>query len=761
MIRSSCRFIRSSAKHPTRITRSFLLFPLLILSGCETLVNHEPVAPEMDELIRQSDRVINVPDTSNVSKPPASEDISPENQETTRSSEIELYPGTGVFVGDGGVKTVPARRSGSGDVTLNFQGTDIHEVVKVILGDLLSRNYVIDPSVTGTANIQTSEPLHRDMVLPVLENMLSLNGATLFDEGDLIRILPSTDAALHSLPPRKARLLRDSGSNYVTEVVPLRYISADEVSKILQPFIKNNIAYYDSQRNIVMLTGRQDELNRLTETIRVFDVDWLKGMSLALVPLDASEAKDVVNELDAIFGRSSESPLAELVRFVALERLNSIIVISKQPRYLNEMTRWIRRLDRSEGISGQRLYVYQVQNTRAADLAEVLNNVFGDSSSTTSTRSNNAALAPGLEPVTLDNTATNEDGTPAENSAQTSNTTQQRNRPSVSVVGGEGVSLPTAGQVKIIADETNNSLVILASPSDYLMVENALQQLDITPLQVLIEASIIEVALTDDLSYGLEWFFKNGIGSKTGQGSLDLGDANIEALAPGFSYAVVDAADTVRAVLNTLASESRVNVLSSPSLMVLDNHTASINVGNQVPITTRSSVSNLDATAPTVNEIEYRDTGVLLTVTPRVNESGLIIMEVKQEVSNVLNTDTNGLDTPTINQRTIESTIAVDSGNTIVLGGLINDNRSETNSGIPGLRNAPLIGPLFSQTSNSLSRTELIVLLTPRAIADEEDAWRVTNEFREKLQELGRDLRQEEYRAPETTEFETGGAIEN
>ena len=569
-----------------------------------------------------------------------------------------------------------------------------------------------------------------------------MSGAAMLEEGGLIKIIPLANAALESLPARSARRLTSKNGGYQTVIVPLHYIGVEEMQKILQPFIKDTIAQIDPQRNLIILSGRQADLNRLVETIGIFDVDWLRGMSLAMVPLNSAESKDIVHELDEMFGKSSGSPLAELVRFISVERLNSVIVITQQPRYLKEMSDWIRRLDRSDGIAGQKLNVYRVQNSRAADLAEVLNNIFGDQQTSSFTQQN-AELAPGLEPVTM------QSDTSTDRSDQPAQTTQKDNqqRPAVSVVGNSDVTLPSAGAVKIIADETNNSLVILASPSDYQMVESALSKLDITPLQVLIEASIIEVTLTDDLSYGLEWFFKNetGIGNKNGRATLDLGEEGLKALAPGFSYAVVDAADAVRAVLNTLASESKVNVLSSPSLMVLDNHTASINVGDQVPIPTRRSVSNLDPQAPTVNEIEYRDTGVLLTVTPRVNESGLIILEVKQEVSDVSETKSVGVDAPTINQRTIESTIAVDSGNTIVLGGLIRDNRSNSESGIPGLYKTPIIGPLFGQTSDKLRRTELVVLLTPRAIHNEEDAWEITNEVREKLRNLGNDLRQEHY----------------
>ena len=710
---------------------TILIASLSLLSACDQLVRHEPVAPEIDDLLM----VLPMPDQQ--TNPTAKVENIKDNDLGLIKEEPEklpeFYPGDGIFVGHSHYEdnSNSVTKKTDGNITLNFQDTDIHEVVKVLLGDLLKKNYVIDPAVSGTVNINTSSPLSRDDILPVLDSLLQMSNAAMVEQATgLIKIVPSVNAALSSFPPSVGNSMSSlSGGGFHTQIVPLRYVGAEEIHKIIQPFLTETIAQVDPQRNLIILSGAKSDLRRLVETIHIFDVDWLKGMSLAMVPLKYADADDVVGDLDNLFGESSGSPMAAIVRFIPLKRLNSVIVVTQQRRYLREMSQWIKRLDRSDGIDGQQLYVYPVQNKRASELAVVLNSIFNDENTSFSA----AELAPGLEPVTLNSGS--DDNLDSDNN--TSNN-QTRNSSKASTITGEGVVLPNVDSVKIIADESNNSLVILASPSDYQMVESALHKLDVTPLQVLIEASIIEVSLTDELSYGLEWFFKNktGIGSKNGQGQLDLGDAGLNALAPGFSYGVVDAAGTIRAVLNTLASESKINVLSSPSLMVLDNHTASINIGDQVPILTSQSTSNVTDDARTVNQIEYRDTGVLMTVTPRVNASGLIIMDIVQEVTDVAVTQSSGIDAPTFQRRSIESTISVGSGNTIVLGGLIRDNRTINESGVPGLHKVPVLGKLFGQTSNSLRRTELVVLLTPRAIRNDQDAWKVTNEFKQKLKDL-------------------------
>ena len=239
------------------------------------------------------------------------------------------------------------------------------------------------------------------------------------------------------------------------------------------------------------------------------------------------------------------------------------------------------------------------------------------------------------------------------------------------------------------------------------------------------------------LEYGVEWFFRNGFTiAKEGQGALDLGSPGINPLAPAFSYAVLDGVDDVRVVLNALETESKINILSSPSLMVLDNQTAVINVGDEIPVPTRQSVSNIDSAARTVNEIQFRNTGVTLQVTPRVNAGGLVTMEIEQEVSDAVPTTSSELNAPTIQQRRISSTVAVQSGQTIVLGGLIRETRSANESGVPFVRRVPYLGKLFGQTSDQSQRTELLVLITPQAVNNDDEARALTREYSEKMQSL-------------------------
>ncbi len=301
---------------------------------------------------------------------------------------------------------------------------------------------------------------------------------------------------------------------------------------------------------------------------------------------------------------------------------------------------------------------------------------------------------------------------------------------------GEGIALAGEAEIRIIADEANNALVILATPADYRMVEAALKKLDIVPLQVLIEATIAEVTLTDDLRYGLQWFFKSGNFSAT----LSEVDTGVAAqFFPGFS--VLFATTDISVVLNALESVTDINIISSPQLMVLDNQTARLQVGDQVPIVTRTAVSvevgtepgEPEPTAPIVNEVELLDTGVILNVTPRVNAGGLVIMEIEQEVSDAVATITSGIDSPTIRQRKISSTVAVQSGETVALGGLIRDKKEKTNTGIPILSSLPLIGPLFGVRTDDVERTELLILITPRVVSNQAEARAVTDELRRRL----------------------------
>lgn len=609
-------------------------------------------------------------------------------------------------------------------VTLNFVDADLREVIRAVLEDMLDLNYVIDPNVQGRVTLQTSQPLHPEQVLPTLEELLRINGAALVETEGLFRVLPADQAGLgipnlsldgSAVPPTRAGI--------GTRVIPLRFVSANEVGGIARSFVANpGSLRIDPSRNLLFVTGSQAEIRALNSLIAVLDVDWLSGMSFALEPLEAVTPEIIVAELQQVLDDPNGPRLGDLVRFVAIERMNAVLIISKQPRYLDEARRWVARLD--QGTSNtQRVHVYYVQNRRAADLAETLGQIFSAETASL-TAGSETGIAPGLTPATLSSE-------PEGQGAEAPTPLVPRALPSDDATAA-GSALGGSGEIRILADEASNSLVVLATPEGYRQVEAALRRLDILPLQVLIEATLVEVTLNDDLEYGVRWFIETGNSSFTfTDAATDAGAAVLGSSFPGFSY-VFDT-DNLRATVNALQGITDVKFLSAPTLMVLDNETARLQVGDEVPVVTRSSTSTVDDNAPIVNTVEFRDTGVILNITPRVNASGLVILDIDQEVSEVIETTTSGIDSPTIQQRKLESTIAVQNGETVALGGLIRDRLEENETGIPILGDIPILGNLFKATDNSATRTELLVLITPQVVRNQDDARAVTEELRRKL----------------------------
>ncbi len=645
----------------------------------------------------------------------------------SNSREPIIEEATGSFINT--QATIRPSNTQAGEIDLDFEGAELTEFLALVMGDLLNLNYIIDPNVIGTVTLHTSTPIDQNSLLILVEEIVELNNAILVQSNNFYRIMPSANFAAGSISPNVSNDSTIAG--YGIRIFPLQFIAAEEMKELLDPIVADTSAVTtDQPRNLIIASGTSTELQTIAETIEIFDVDWLRGRSLALFPLSNVDPLTLEAELNTILnssGSGSDPTLQGLVRLVPLERLSSILVVSSTPAALREVETWINRLDLPSESAGRRIYVYTVQNGKAIELASILQSIFQDSGQAgnspvgTSPSNSNTALAPGLTPAQIgDDIAVSPDG----QNTITGNTA--------------GLSLSNNSDIKIIGDDVRNAVVILASPQDYSMIETAIQQLDLVPLQVLIEASIIEVTLRDELSYGVEWFFQNGInsGEFDGFGTLDLGAPGITALAPGFSYTVIDSATQVRAALNALATASEVSVLSSPSLMVLDNQTATINVGDEIPVPTRQSISNIDPSSPTVNEIAFRQTGITLTVTPRVNASGLVTMDITQEVATAATTTTSSLDAPTIQNRRIESVVAINSGETIMLGGLMLEQQAISESGLPFLNKIPILGNLFSQNTNEDARTELLVLITPRVIRNQGDARTITDEYRARLTNL-------------------------
>ncbi|MFB1487213.1 MULTISPECIES: type II secretion system secretin GspD [unclassified Thiocapsa] len=641
--------------------------------------------------------------------------------------------GTGTFVRE---IAPPSVDTTPGDVTLNFDGTDIREVVKVILGDLLQVNYVLHPAVQGVTSLQTGRPLRRDHLIPTLETLLRMNNAAIVYSGGAYEVVPLANAVQGRVVPQLGESGRALPEGYSVQVVPLQYIGAEEMSNILQPLApEGSVIRVDNLRNLLVIAGTSPDMGNLLDTIRVFDVDWMAGLSVGFFVLEYAKANEVVTQLQTLLGDEGSNPLKGVFRFVPVESANAVLVVSPQASYLQQASNWIERLDMAEatGDAAERLFVYRVRHGDAENLADTLSQLFGGEASQRT--SSVGGVAPGLGGSSIGSTG---------------------DRDSIGGLGGMdgggigGQSAPRrsssreielSSAVSIVADATNNSLMVRSSPRDYKKILDALKQLDILPLQVLVEATIVEISLEGNLKYGVQWNLF-GLATKDHRSQFTLGSgdslANSVGLSfPGFNWAVISRPDTIRATLSALAQDNLVNVLSSPSVMVLDNQTAKIQVGKEVPIATTQQ-QGLSDTDRVVNTIEYRPTGVMLSVKPRVTPGGLVQMEIEQEVSTVDEVGSGGsaLDSPTFSTRNITSSVAVRSNQAVVLGGLIQNERSDGNQGVPGLYNLPFAGPLFGQRSKASRRTELVVVLTPKVIASDQDAETVTRDFRNKVRGL-------------------------
>jgi general secretion pathway protein D len=624
-----------------------------------------------------------------------------------------------------------------GRITLNFDNADLRQVVKIIMRDILGQNYIIDPQVKGTVTIQTSRPLARSGAWAVLETVLQINGAALIRDDATPRIVPLANA-VHVAPPASVSG-NDTrrGAGFGIEIVPLQFVSARDVAENLEALSgPGSSVRVDDERNLLILAGPRHSLRRLLDTVTIFDVDWLRGLSFALLPLTYVSPETLLGDLRKIIGDEQDSVLSGMVRLEAVERLNALLVVSKQPHYIAEIEQLVTDLDQGASTPGRQLHVYQLENTSAEYIAGVLEQLFSSDQEDQEdlevgrrppqVRPNVPAVMPA--PVGQPRTPKPPESTTASSPAA-----------ELAAAAAPAATGETAEPINIIADKRNNALLIRASGADYRAVVATIRQLDTRPRQVLIEATIAEVTLSDNLQYGVQWFLKgtaddytllSGLSSTT---SAELSGA----AAPGFFFSAADAVGDVRFLFDLLANESELKVLSAPQVLVVDNETASIRVGDQIPVVTRQSSGVGDADSPIINEIQYRDTGVLLQVTPRINEGGLVSMEISQETSEP-SADVFAAGNVAILQRTIESSVAVRSSETILLGGLIRESKTNTLTGIPGLMSLPLIGPLFSRTVDGVSRTELIVTITPTVITDQDDADRATAELRRRFESIQR-----------------------
>lgn len=642
----------------------------------------------------------------------------------------ERFPGTGTFLNQEAVGPRADPPSADGEITLNFEGQGIQEVVHAVLHELLQVNYIISPGVSGQVTFSTARPVGRDQIMPILEMLLRWNGATLIWREGKYHVVPIGEAVRGNLVPRLDSAGQAQG--YEVMAVPLQYLSPAKMAELLQPYAREDgIFNADNARGLLFVAGTRYELQNYLQIIDSFDVDWLAGMSIGMFSLDRIEVGELLPELQAVFGEGGETPLAGMFRFIPLERLNAVMVITPNEHYLDQAEEWIKRLDRSSPEAGARLYVYRVKNLEADVLAGYLSGIFGATTSggRATPRRDSGEVAPGMER--------------AEVSSSVSEFNSSRREAASSASAGSGLVLGNTEDVRVTAVSETNSLLIQASPGQYDAIISAIKRLDEEPLQVLVEAQVLIVDLNDQLRYGVSWFLANrgaNITSADGDGNIVTNlpdgfarsrDANTVTFGAGTNFlGTLTRRNTdrtfVAATIDALESVSNVRTISSPSLMVRNNSSATINVGSQVPVQSTSFISGAN-TGSTIGNVSFISTGVTLNVTPRVNPGGLVYLDIRQEVSSP--GDPGVGNNPSINTRTLQTEIAVQSGQTIMMGGLIQDDESESLAGVPGLQRIPGLGALFRSTNNRATRSETLVLITPTVIESTERLREVSDEI--------------------------------
>ncbi|MDF3983112.1 type II secretion system secretin GspD [Luteibacter sp. PPL201] len=688
----------------------------------------------------------------------------------------DIDRGTGQFVRSVGLAKPRPVAAGEGTVTFNFENQPVESVVKAILGDLLHENYSIVPGVQGNVSFSTSQPVTAEQALPILETLLSWTNNALVRTNGRYVVMPAKDAVAGNVVPSIGASAPAGGLQ--SRLYPLHYISATEMQKLIKPFARPDATLLaDPTRNVLVMAGTPSELDNYDRTVKTFDVDWLKGMSVGVFSLQRAEVKDLTPQLDALFGEKGNTPMAGMLRFIPIERTNSLVVISPQAAYLDEVRSWIDRIDRGGGNEPQ-LYVYDVRNVQASDLADYLSDIYGSGSGGGRSGDTGGKVGPGLSSGTLggsDSDLGNRGGsglgsttgafgnTPSTSSSSGLSTSTGFNGTNGSgtsgglagggVSDGSGggndagggtsrhASTTTQDGVRISSVDNNNQLMVRCRPSQWAEIEQAIKRLDAVPLQVQIETRILEVKLSGDFQFGVQWYLEGLVGGTNGsvgqpgnKHQWALGNAGnvYNPSNDAFFYSFVN--NKIAVALHALEQNENTKVLSAPSLVVMNNQKAHIQVGEQIPIT-QTFVNTNSNTNNTFGEVEYKDTGVILNVRPRVNPGGLVYMNVSQVVSSPGAKDPTSGNFP-INQREVATQVAVQSGQTVLLGGMIQQNDDLTDTGIPGLNRIPIFGRLFGSTSRSSARTELLVLITPKVISDGSDAKQVTDEYQRKFESL-------------------------
>lgn len=779
----SSEYSRPPVRFRRALWRVAALSALTVLSGCAG------VQPQPDDLALQREAMAGT-------HAPVPAPLPLNNDQATAATKASLLPqvsrGSGHFVHATGLATPRPSAAGPNGVVYNFENQPVQAVVKAILGDQLKLNYTIVPGVQGNISFSTSEPVDATQALPILETLLSWTNNALVERAGSYVVLPAKDAVGGNLVPSLGGAAPAGGLQ--ARLFPLHYIAAAEMQKLIKPFARPDaVLLVDPARNLIVMAGTPEDLANYQRTVSTFDVDWLRGMSVGVFNLQNADVDQLMPKLDEMFGSKGDTPLAGMVRFIPIKRTNALVVISTQPNYVDEVGDWIARIDQGGGNQPQ-LFVYNVRNMKASDLAKYLGQIYG---SNTGSGSSGGEVGPGLSSGTLGSSGSARGsvsgmGSTAGSFGSSNTATGGLNGGGLGnanggfgstggvgsggglnngTIGGGSASSSSFGNsnagsqdqqytsqdgsIHISSVDANNQLLVRARPSQWSEIETAIKRLDNVPLQVQIETRILEVDLTGQFQFGVQWYLQGLAGTTPTYDSngnvisaplaypgahrqIALGQGGNQYGGQPFFYSFLSSNHKFQVAVSALEQSGNTKTLSAPSLVVLNNQVAHIQVGNQIPVNQTSIVAGLTAgtgNTTTASNVTYLPTGVILNVQPRVNPGGLVYLDIDQTVSSTQGA-ANSQGNYTIAQREVGTQVAVQSGQTVLLGGLIQDQQDNTNTGIPGLNRIPFLGRLFGTTNRDRNRTELIVLITPRVIRDSEEARQITDDYQQGFESL-------------------------
>ncbi|MFB2553944.1 type II secretion system secretin GspD [Ensifer soli] len=660
-----------------------------------------------------------------------------EHADATSSQRLNRRGGTQSYGPEPGLTPIGSSDSAAaGQYTLNFDKADIKDVARAILNDALHVNYTIDGDLSGPVTISSIRPVTREQLLGHLETSLSSFGFSLIKSGGGYRIAASGPSGGTVDFGTRTR------AGYGVSIIPLSYVSASTMSELLAGFVTQGEGLrVDRAKNSLIVRGSGPQRAEVVEAVLSFDSDFMQHQSVSIFRLSQARPDEIVPELERIFNAKGD---AGAIQFRVVSRLRGIMAISSNRGLLKRAETWVRRLDQQDGGTGQNVVVYKARYRKADELAVVMNNLFS---------AGGGRSAAARQPMPSPDEGPTGDGSDADG-AVSGLSTQADMRvaaafsptsasdanvgavPNVLDLTSEAVA--PESPLRISADPSNNSVVIYGDADRADEIMRTLKRLDATPVQVAINVTIAEVRLTKELKYGVQYYINSkhlGLGNDNGSVSLvDQASSVLKKQIPGLNF-VIGANANPDVIISALDVIGDVEVLSSPSLVVLENQTATLQVGDEVPITTRQSQSLESGVAPVINQVEFKNTGIILNVTPRISQNDAVTMQIEQEISNV----TSGANTltPTISKRRVQSQISVNDQQTVLLGGLISSGSSAGRSGVPGTAKVPILSELFGTTAKTKSRTELIILIRPVIIRDAQDAANVAESLRAQMSVIG------------------------